>query len=41
MRKMLTNKAMKIATAAPMCMRSLLRAVYTSQGDHGVGAISK
>src|SRR5580704_11961722 len=34
-RKMATNNARKMATAAPMC--SLLRRVYTSQGDHGSG----
>jgi len=35
--KMATNNAKKMATnmAAPMC--SLLRTVYTSQGDHGSG----
>jgi hypothetical protein len=34
---MATNNATKMATAAPMCMCSLLRIVYTSQGDHGSG----
>jgi len=31
------NNATKMATAAPLCMRSLLRVVYTSQGGHGSG----
>ena len=34
---MATDNATKMATAAPMCMCSLLRIVYTSQGDHGSG----
>jgi hypothetical protein len=34
-RKIATNNATKMATAAPMC--SLLRTVYASQGDHGSG----